>query len=252
MICIKISKALGKLFKWVFSDVQRIVIALLLVTTLGMFFSYHSMKNHYENLIVSAQDTAKAYKNKANELYVMTQGYVTDISNLKKANSDLYKEVKNLKDHPIIVTKTEIVYQIDSIHVHTDSTVVNADSTLYVSNFSYNDKWCKISGHNTFNMSTLSSETFLNSIRTQSSLYLDLIEKDKTLQFVVKADNPYLLINNINGAVISPEKSKVLKERFNKPWGVIVGVGPSVVVVGNAVKIYPALQLTLGYKLISF
>jgi hypothetical protein len=83
-------------------------------------------------------------------------------------------------------------------------------------------------------------------------LYLDLIEKDKTLQFVVKADNPYLLINNINGAVISPEKSKVLKERFNKPWGVIVGVGPSVVVVGNAVKIYPALQLTLGYKLISF
>ena len=239
-------------FRFVFSDAKHVIIVLLLVSVLGLFFNYHSLKHSYQNLVIDSQDTVMIYKNKTKDLYVMNQAYVTDIANLKKENADLHKEVKNLKDHPIIVTKTEIVYQVDSIKVYTASVTVNADSTLYTSNFSYNDGWCKIAGYNTFDIYTHSSETFLNTIGAQSSLYLDLIEKDKKLQFIVRADNPYLQINRIEGAVVSPEKSKILRQRFNKPWGVMIGVGPSMVVVDNSVKVYPALQLTIGYKFMSF
>ena len=69
---------------------------------------------------------------------------------------------------------------------------------------------------------------------------------------MTKCDNPYVQINNIEGAIVSPEQSKVLKKRFNRPWGVMIGVGPSITVVNNTVKAYPALQLTIGYKFISF
>ena len=69
---------------------------------------------------------------------------------------------------------------------------------------------------------------------------------------MTKCDNPYVQINNIEGAIVSPEQSKVFKKRFNRPWGVMIGVGPSITVIDNTVRIYPALQLTVGYKFISF
>jgi hypothetical protein len=69
---------------------------------------------------------------------------------------------------------------------------------------------------------------------------------------IAKSSNPYLQINNMDGYMLSPEKSKMLKKRFNKPWGVMVGVGPSVTIIDNKVQIVPSLQLTVGYKFISF
>ena len=59
-------------------------------------------------------------------------------------------------------------------------------------------------------------------------------------------------INNIEGCMLSPEDSKVIKERFDKRWAVVVGAGPAMTVVNGQLKIVPGLQLTLGYKLISF
>lgn len=248
----KTLSAIGKAFRWVFSDARRVIILLLGVAVVGLALNYHSLKHDYDNLVVDSRDSVMTYKNKANQLYAMNQGYITDIKTLQDQNSALYKEVKNLKDNPIVVTKTEIEYRIDSIKVYTDTTYAKNDSSIYVSNFSYNDGWCKIAGYNTFNVADHTSETFLNTIGAQSSLYVDLIEKDKKLQFIARADNPYIQINSIEGAMLSPEKSKVLKKRFNKPWGVMIGVGPSVVVTNNKVQVYPALQLTVGYKFISF
>ena len=56
----------------------------------------------------------------------------------------------------------------------------------------------------------------------------------------------------IEGAIISPQQSKVLKNYFNRPWGVMAGIGVSTLVIDNTIKIYPALQITVGYKFISF
>ena len=59
-------------------------------------------------------------------------------------------------------------------------------------------------------------------------------------------------INNIEGCMLSPEDSNVIKNRFDKRWVVVVGAGPSLTVVNGQLKVVPGLQLTLGYKLISF
>lgn len=249
----KIGNILLKIFKWMFSKVERIIIVMLIIITIVLLFKYSSIQHKYDNLTIdyiNSQDSVLVYKNKSGELYSMVQGYVTDNKTLKEKNEELYKEVKNLKDNPVVVTKTDIIYKIDTLQMKTDTVYI--DSTNYVSYFSYNDEWCNITGHNILNIESCTNKTILDSLNMQSSLYVDLIEKDKQLMFIAKVNNPYLQINNIEGAMVSPEKSKVLKKRFNKPWGIMIGVGPSVTVTNNTVKVYPAIQLTLGYQIISF
>ena len=94
--------------------------------------------------------------------------------------------------------------------------------------------------------------TTINSISFNSDITTNLIEKDNKLYFVSKSSNPYMQINNIEGCMLSPEDSKVIKKRFDKRWALIIGVGPSITVMDGQLKIVPGVQLTLGYKLISF
>ena len=172
-----------KVFKWTFSNFKNFIIVLLVILCLAGACSLYRTKKDFERTkieLVESQDTTLVYKTKAGELYAACETYIADIKELKTANEELYKEYKNLKDHPII------------------------------------------------------------------------IEKNKKLYFLTKCDNPYVQINNIEGAIVSPEQSKVFKKRFNRPWGVMIGVGPSITVIDNTVRIYPALQLTVGYKFISF
>lgn len=251
----KAGNILLKLFKWVFSKVERVIIAVLLVLLCVFAIKYKSMERDYNKLTVdyiNSQDTVMTYKNKLGESYSMVQMLITDKNTLKRTNAELYTEIKNLKDNPLIVTKTEIVYKIDTLQLNTDTVYVNPSKTEYTNYFSYDDTWCNIRGHNVLNIDKNTSRTLIDSLSMSSSLYVDVIEKDKSLMFITRADNPYLQINNIDGAVVSPENSKVLKKKFNKPWGVMIGVGPSVTVMNNTVKVYPAVQLTLGYKIISF
>lgn len=251
----KLGDVLLRFFKWMFSKVERVIIIVLLILLCVFGIKYALLERDYDKLntdYITSQDTVMVYKNKLGESYSMVQTLITDKNALKRTNDELYKEIKNLKDNPIVVTKTEIIYKVDTLPMKTDTLYINPDKTEYLSYFSYSDEWCGIRGHNTLDISKNSSKTVLDSIGMSSTLSLDLIEKDKSLMFIAKADNPYLQINNIEGAVVSPEKSKLLKKKFNKPWGVMIGVGPAVTVVDNNVKIYPAVQLTLGYQIISF
>ncbi len=250
----KVFNILKKIFIWIFSDFKNLLITGLAIAAICFYFNYRSVKSDYDNLIISTNDTILVYKNKAGELYAQNKVYITDIENLKATNTDLYNEVKNLKDNPIVVTKTVFKTVYDSIPVTTDSvttTIENGDS-IYKSNFSHNDKWLYLNGYTTFNLLNKNSITFFNKISMESDLTLDLIEKKKNLYIIAKSSNPYLQINNTEGYIVSPEKSKMLKSRFNKPWGVMVGVGPSVTIIDNKIKVVPAAQITVGYKFISF
>jgi hypothetical protein len=252
----KILSYISRAFKWLFSDLRRLVICVMFIALGLLYFNYKSLKNSYDNLIIAHNDTLCVYKNKVGELYAQKTAYMTDLANLKLTNKELYDEVKNLKENPLVVTKTEFIIKRDSLEAETDTTNVNVDiannDTIYKSNFSYKDDWTSILGHSDFNTSLKYSNVFFDNIAFKADLTMDLIEKNNNLLMIAKSSNPYLQINNMDGYMLSPEKSKMLKKRFNKPWGVMVGVGPSVTIIDNKVQIVPSLQLTVGYKFISF
>ena len=243
-----------KVFKWTFSNFKNFIIVLLVILCLAGAWSLYRTKKDFERTkieLVESQDTTLVYKNKAGELYAACETYIADIKELKTANEELYKEWKNLKDHPIIVEKVQTVIKIDTVYTK-DDVVIDTLSNIYTATFNFTDKYYSIYGATTLDIPNKAASTSIYNIEIPATFTTDVIEKNKKLYFLTKCDNPYVQINNIEGAIVSPEQSKVLKKRFNRPWGVMIGVGPSITVENNTVKVYPSLQLTIGYKFISF
>lgn len=249
--CNSFFKYLKRFCKWLITDYRNFIIVVFAILTLFFICDIKSVKtklHETEIALIEANDTTFEYKNKTKELYTAKETYIADIAELKRQNSELYKEYKNLKDHPIIIEKVETIVKIDSIHI-VDSVLVYPAENILSAKFNYNDKWCGINGVTNFDMTKSTATTDINTVSFPATFTTDLIEKNNKLLFITKCNNPYVQINNIEGAVVSPEQSKLLKKRFSRPWGVMVGVGPSASVIDNTVKIYPALQLTVGYKI---
>lgn len=241
-------------FKWIFSSFKNFIIVLLTILCLVGACSLYRTKKDLERTkieLVESQDTTIIYKNKTGELYAACETYIADIKELKAANEELYKEWKNLKDHPIVIEKVETVIKIDSVYIK-DDVVVDTLSNIYTATFNFTDKYYSIYGATALDISNKAASTSIYNIEIPATFTTDVIDKNNTLYLLTKCDNPYVQINNIEGAIVSPEQSKVFKKRFNRPWGVMIGVGPSITVIDNTVRIYPALQLTVGYKFISF
>ena len=241
-------------FKWIFSSFKNFIIVLLTILCLVGACSLYRTKKDLERAkieLVESQDTTIIYKNKIGELYAARETYIADIKELKAANEELYKEWKNLKDHPIIVEKVQTVIKRDTVYTK-DDVVIDTLSNIYTATFNFTDKYYSIYGATTFDIPNKAASTSIYNIEFPATFTMNVIEKNKKLYFLAKCDNPYVQINNIEGAIVSPEQSKVFKKRFNRPWGVMIGVGPSITVIDNTVRIYPGLQLTIGYKLINF
>ena len=86
---------------------------LLFISIIGMIILY-MLYNHAQNQLLynknSYADTLTVYKNKLGEAYTAKNTYVQTIKDLKKTNTELYDEVKSLRDNPIIVTKIKTEY----------------------------------------------------------------------------------------------------------------------------------------------
>lgn len=243
-----------KAFKWIFSNFKNFIIALLFILCIVFALNYYTTEKELDETkteLINTNDSIFVYKNKVDELYAATEIYVTDIKELKKVNEDLYKEYKNLKEHPIVIEKINTIVKLDTIYIK-DKVVVDSLNQMYTANFNYKDDYCNISGATVFNLKDINANTAIYNVEFPATFTTDIIEKSGKLYFLTKCDNPYVEINNIEGAIISPEQSKVLRKKFDKPWGVMIGVGPAVIIVDNSFKIYPALQLTVGYKIFSF
>lgn len=237
-------------FEWVFKDWKNVVLTFSLIALVILFFNYRNLKNNFDNIHNDDQDTLLVYKNKINELYVQRKTYITEISELKKSNSELYDEVKNLKDNPVVVTKVNTVTEIRDKVIR--DTVTIDPSGKYVYNIKYKDQWVNLSGRSTFDIASMTGTANIDTISLPNTITIDLIEKDNQLSFIAKSDNPYCQINNINGSVLSPESSDVLKKRFDKKWAVVVGVGPTFSVYDSKFVVLPGLNVTIGRKIFAF
>lgn len=233
---------------------DSIFVIVILVLT-GMLCFFMAQSNRYKNLYdytrTAYSDTVTQYVNKNKELYTANLMYVTDVKDLKKQNEELYAEIKSLRDNPLVVTKIKTVYQIDTIAIEAPVTLDTANGN-FESKFEYEDEWNSIFGRLNGNILNNTGVFTLDKLQFNCDITSDIIEKDGNLYFISKSNNPYLTITNTDGYMLSPEKSKLLKKRFNKPWGVMIGVGGTLTLYDNNVRFLPGINLTIGYKILSF
>ena len=243
-------KSIKNIFVWIFKDWKHTVIVSSLIALVILSFKYKNLKNDFNDIQNKVQDTLTVYKNKVGELYSQQNIYITEIKDLKKTNSELYAEVKNLKDNPVVVTKVKTVIEFKDKIIK--DTVTLDPSGNYTFNMKYKDQWANISGRSTFDISTMIGTAKFDSIFFPNTITIDLIEKNNQLSFISKSDNPYCQINSLNGSILSPEKSSVIKKRFDKKWAVVVGIGPTVSVYDSKIILLTGLQVTIGRKIFAF
>ena len=219
------------------------------------FLKYKYAEKEKNDVIVVANDSLEYYKNKAHEEYVAKNTYILELEDIKKVNEDLYKEIKNLKDHPLVVTKTEIMYLHDTITTHVDSIIKQIDDKLYY--WSAQDStFLQIAGITTIKSNGEEFENIISEVSMKANLDIDLIEtKDKQLKVIARSDNPYISFTDINSAVLDPTKSKVLKSYF-KPkrfgFGPYVGGGVCVNPATGQVYLSPSIGVAIHYDFIQF
>ena len=92
----------------------------------------------------------------------------------------LYKEYKNLKEHPIIIEKVQTVIKIDSIYIKDDVTV-DTLSNMYTADFKFADNYCSISGATTLDVLNKAANTSIYNIEIPATFTTDVIEKNKKL-----------------------------------------------------------------------
>jgi uncharacterized small protein (DUF1192 family) len=236
--------------KFSFKDWLLLILGILLII---MFFWVNSLKSENLNLSQSYTDSVTVYKNKAGEEYKEKQLAILSVDELKKENSELYQEIKSLKETPVVVSKVETVFKVDTVKLETTHTIIETDSIpdhQYNWSFNHPDNYYALSGKSLISGDFNTFSSTLDNLTVNSKITLDVIDNDENLSVIVKSDNPYVDISDINSVVIDPTKSKTLKKYFpQKKWG----LGPSVGVgVDKNLHFTPYIGVSINYSIISF
>ena len=226
------------------------LIVLLLLTALCLGISSKHYRNKSEKVIV-LNDSIHKYKNKLDEEYVAKNTYIQTIDELKKNNSELYDEVKSLRDNPIVVTKIKHEIRIDTVFAESD-TIVDIPDT-YRKNLIWHadNDYYTMRGYTWVECDFSKFGTVLTDVRIPANMTVDVIEqKDGTMKIIGKTDNPYVNICNIDGVVINPTKSKAISSQFRQKRfsiGPHIGIG-----VNPDLKFTPYIGIGVSYGIINF
>jgi hypothetical protein len=211
-----------------------------------------SIMNHN---IEALNDTIRIEKNKEGQIEFTKQAFIAKSNDLEKWNKELAAEVKkekgtviflqkslagidNTPKEPKIITNEVKVHEFDA-EQYTITT--NSDTTFNADNFR------KISIETTVKLDSSRIKWSTSKI-TKDALSFNLItglkEEDGKLRIMLRSDYPNLVFSKIDGALIDPHKSEVLKKMFPpKKWG----FGP-VVGYGLATDMKPSYFIGVGIQ----
>lgn len=233
--------------------IESIIIIVLLGIIIFMGFRTCNMEKELMSNNIILTDSLYEYKNKVGELYAEKTTYISSIDELKRINQDLYDECKKLKDNPIIVTKIETITKIDSVYIKSEPIIVNDKIT---NNYNYNDNYLNMNISHILYDNV--GELFVNDISMKADIYYNIIEdkKNKSLSIITRSTNPYLIINDVNGGLISPDNSKTLDNYFKRKnkwtFGISGGMYCIYDINSKAIGVGPGFGLSLSYNFYSF
>lgn len=217
---------------------------------------YFSSRYYYDKSLnpIIVSDSTYNYTNKNDEEYVAKDIYVTTKKELEELNKELYNELKSLKDNPDVITKVKIVTKIDSIKTIPDTIIkqVSLKDTTYnlLWHATESNNYYSINGYTNVKNDFTNFETQINELSIPSNLTIDIIDDNEKIKIIGKTDNPYINIINIDGVVVDPSKSKVLKKYYNQKKfniGPTIGVG-----VTNDLKVKPYFGIGISYGILQF
>jgi hypothetical protein len=183
--------------------------------------------------IDALNDTVRIEKDKLGREVFVKKTLLASNKNLKDLNTGLSDEVKNLKGTVIFLQKSNTEVKKDTQYVNNYITVYpdgkysldwKFDTTYSEGNYR------KFSGNSFFkvdkkNDTILPGSTRINEDEMGFSFITGLREKNKSLEIFLTPKYPGMKVTEIEGAIIDPKKSDLLKKMFpQKKWG----IGPQI------------------------
>jgi len=212
------------------------------------------------------KDSVRLQKNRAGEDTYVIKTLLSDKKSLEKLNKDLKEELDKQKGKVVfidrIITKTKVdTHYVKNYISYYGNNKFSLD-WKYDSTFSVNN-YRKFSGNSFFTVDTVNNKILPGSTRINEdefgfSLVTGLREKGKSLEIFVTPKYPGMKITELEGAVIDPDKSKVLKNMFpNKKFSagpyVGIGIGAGYSLNGKPI-VGPVFNIGVGlqYSIIKF
>lgn len=219
---------------------QRNALIILLVLIVLCLRNCNSINHNLEQNIEALTDSVRTYKDRNGVLVYEKTAFIASEKELKKLNVELSNEVKYLKDHPIVVIKSKNIITHDTVHINVGAGSQYTDQGKVIASFPWSfdttyspDNFRTLEGVYTVEVDTeFCVKTTMFTItkdRLGISFVTGLTEtKDNKLEIFIKSSYPDFKTTDINGALIDPEKSDVLKKLFPpKRWSVgpFIGYG---------------------------
>jgi len=217
----------------------------------------------YEQNITALQDSIRTYETKNGDLVYEKAALLVESDKLKRFNEDLANEVKDLKDNPIVITKfvTKIVHDTLWLkpEIDTNNITWNADSTVKIIPFTWGDSteyapnnYRNLAGKYIIEVDTSLNVTTQSFAITKDELGLSFTtgiteNKDGLLEIFVKSPYPGFRPTEINGALIDPRESDVIKKFFPpKRWAISPYAGYGVYFDPQKIQFGHGVQLGVG------
>ena len=215
------------------------IVAILCLLLFRQCDSNLSLKSQIkiQNMNLDAlNDTVRLQKNKEGEDTYVRKTLLASRDNLEKLNKNLADELKKVKGQVLVLQNVETVIKTDTQYVNNYLTVYEDGSYSldwkFDSTFSENN-YRKFSGNSFFKIDSITHKvtpgaTRINQDELGFSFITGIREKDKALEIFVTPKYPGMKITEIEGAIIDPHKSDVLKSMFPDKkfsFGPYVGVG---------------------------
>lgn len=226
--------------------ILSIILGILLFIKSGEVSKLRTAMSISNQNIIALHDTLKLVKNKNGEYQQEKAAFIVSVADLKKINSNLYREVKKQKDQVLALTSINANLHVDINNLKAENKslkdsirtqiLANGDTVSTIT-------WDLSKVYDQNNSRTLKGETrILQKNKSVTSLGTELTgldfkfniitgiveTKDKQLNIFIKSDYPDLKFADVQGALIDPKKSKVLKSLMpQNRWvfGPQLGVG---------------------------
>ena len=219
--------------------IVTIIVILLLLKQCEEIKTLKAQRDVSELNQIALKDTIRTERTDFGNERFLKNSLLTSNEDLRSLNSDLADEVKKLKGKVLVITKLVTVIKTDTHYVNNNLNSYASNkyglSWKYDTTFSVNN-YRKLSGESFFRIDTTNNNVIpLNTRIDKDEIGISMVtgirEKNNNLEIFVEPRYPNMKVTDIQGAVIDPQKSDVLKKMFPvKKWSVgpYLGVGVSV------------------------
>lgn len=227
---------------WIWQIIKLAIILILLgvlVNKCREDKTNSSINNYVNNQnLLALKDSVRVYRNKAKELTYEKYSLISSNKSLDSLNKELAEELKNARGKVITIIKYKTIYKRDTVYVNNTLTKYldgkysldwKSDSIYSIGNYR------TLSGNSFFKLDTLTNTitplyTRINQDEIGFSMVTGLQEKDSLLEIFVTPKFPNMVVTDIQGTLIDPRESEVIKKFFPaKKWSVgpYFGIGIS-------------------------